>query len=51
MAEGLRLIGSCPRCRGDLLFAEDAAPASTAAASDANEVAPHLVLGLPRLPY
>ena len=25
MAEGLRLLGSCPKCGGELLFAADAA--------------------------
>jgi len=51
MAEGLRLLGSCPRCHGELRFAADAAPAPAAAKDTAAEVAPHLVLGLPRLPY
>ena len=51
MAEGLRLLGSCPRCHGELRFAADAAPAPAAARDTAGEVAPHLVLGLPRLPY
>jgi hypothetical protein len=47
MADGLRVLGACPKCSGELEFAQgatDAAPA-TAAAHDA---APHLVLGLPR---
>ena len=53
MAEGLRLLGSCPKCAGALLFRADAAaaPASRrAGAEPASErgVAPHLVLGIPR---
>ena len=51
MAEGLRLLGSCPRCHGDLHFAADAVKAPVTAQDTAAEVAPHLVLGLPRLPY
>jgi hypothetical protein len=48
MAEGLRLIGSCPKCGGELEFgtrgAEPAAPAPSAPVAE-----PHLVLGIPRL--
>lgn len=52
MADGLRTIGQCPRCRGTLQWAEDAAgasasPVSAAPAPEAG-VAPHLVLGVPR---
>lgn len=50
MAEGLRLLGACPRCGGSLEFAADAesaAGASTASSSDAG-LAPHLVLGMPQ---
>ena len=50
MADGLRAVGSCPRCGGELLFA-DAAPAPSAAdrVPEANAgTAPHLVLGVPR---
>jgi hypothetical protein len=52
MADGLRLLGSCPKCGGELIFAADAAPAPEPA--DAGErfenarTAPHLVLGIPR---
>jgi len=50
MADGLRTIGSCPRCGGTLVFA---APPPEADAEDRvhtqrRETAPHLVLGLPR---
>jgi hypothetical protein len=48
MAEGLRLLGTCPKCGGELSFA-DAEPAREASESPKMDVrAPHLVLGLPR---
>jgi hypothetical protein len=48
MAEGLRLLGSCPKCGGELAFA-DAQPAHEAPESPKIDVrAPHLVLGVPR---
>lgn len=49
MAEGLRLLGSCPRCGGELDFAETQ-PTDAGHASQQGEatVAPHLVLGIPR---
>lgn len=58
MAEGLRLLGSCPKCGGALSFADDAAAAAPPEAelaptaerftAPARETAPHLVLGIPR---
>jgi hypothetical protein len=48
MLDGLRLIGSCPRCNGELAFASDA-PGPVADPIPAAAVAPHLVLGVPRL--
>ena len=51
MAEGLRLLGSCPKCDGTLVFRAktqhepEGAPAAPAAATIE---APHLVLGIPR---
>lgn len=50
MAEGLRLLGNCPRCGGELVFAADveAPPVAAAAPQDAVVLAPHLVLGLPQ---
>ena len=49
MAEGLKLIGSCPRCDGELEFGDrpqlQDAPAESAPAVGP---APHMVLGLPR---
>lgn len=51
MAEGLRLLGQCPRCGGTLAFAQDdaeASPMGRLAPEDAVAVAPHLVLGIPR---
>ena len=46
MAEGLKLLGACPRCGGTLSFA-DASPAEAPERSTA-PVAPHLVLGFPQ---
>jgi hypothetical protein len=49
MAEGLRLLGSCPKCAGDLDFRDDdtlTARFETVVA--ARGTAPHLVLGIPR---
>ena len=49
MAEGLRVLGSCPKCGGVLHFrrpATDLAPAARPTSAPA--IAPHLVLGLPR---
>jgi hypothetical protein len=58
MAEGLQLLGACPRCGGELEFDDRArrvtrdqpADAASAPAGDpaTPEVAPHLVLGIPR---
>jgi hypothetical protein len=49
MAEGLRVVGGCPRCGGTLVFA-DGAGAQTAEAQPTGDAqsAPHLVLGVPR---
>ena len=48
MAEGLRLLGSCPKCGGGLAFASDAPAAPGASRFDVTGQAPHLVLGIPR---
>ena len=51
MAEGLRLLGACPRCGGELSFAGDDVQAPTLSRidpEDAATLAPHLVLGIPR---
>lgn len=49
MADGLRTIGCCPRCSGELAWHEDAAPQpDLPALYGASTVAPHLVLGVPR---
>ena len=51
MAEGLRLLGACPRCGGNLKFAADeggAARAQRSDRADAPALAPHLVMGIPR---
>jgi hypothetical protein len=51
MADGLRVLGACPKCKGALEFRDDApAPAPAAPARDADaSAAPHMVLGLPRI--
>jgi uncharacterized paraquat-inducible protein A len=52
MAEGLRVLGCCPKCKGDLVFGTRAGAAHAAAAADPAPVAadaPHLVLGIPRI--
>lgn len=49
MAEGLRAIGNCPRCGGELVWAEGDAPAPAPEAAVGVDQAPHLVLGRPRL--
>lgn len=50
MADGLRTIGSCPRCNGTLEFAPEAPPEGTGSRrfTPAAGTAPHLVLGVPR---
>ena len=47
MADGLRLLGSCPKCGGTLRFADDA-PRAVRPADAGGDRAPHLVLGIPR---
>ena len=49
MTDGLRLLGSCPRCAGELSF-RDPAPAEErfVKTEAAAPTAPHLVLGFPR---
>jgi hypothetical protein len=52
MAEGLRLLGSCPKCGGALSFEADA-PTAPTVVDDRDRfanarTAPHLVLGIPR---
>ena len=49
MIEGLRLLGSCPHCKGELRFDEAASDKPERFTRD-REVPPHLALGLPRPP-
>lgn len=49
MVEGLRLLGKCPRCGGALSFAADAVSREPASPEVVAAVAPHLVMGIPRL--
>ena len=48
MAEGLRLLGSCPKCSGELVFASEPPAPPTAERASRATAAPHLVLGIPR---
>lgn len=47
MADGLRVLGACPKCKGELEF-RDSAEATLAALPENPTEAPHLVLGIPR---
>jgi hypothetical protein len=49
MAEGLKVLGACPKCKGELEFGTLAVAAPAAEASGAATAAPHLVLGIPRI--
>jgi transcription initiation factor IIE alpha subunit len=51
MAEGLRVLGSCPKCKGELEFSDREAGGGAAGTSEASITveAPHMVLGLPRI--
>ena len=46
MADGLRALGSCPKCNSDLEFRDAAAREDRFDAVPST--APHLVLGIPR---
>ena len=47
-AHGLRLLGSCPRCCGELEFLTEEEPTAVPAASDdLSQLAPAAVLGMP----
>jgi hypothetical protein len=49
MAEGLRLLGSCPKCGGELEFRETTSRDTRfEPVADTGRTAPHLVLGIPR---
>jgi hypothetical protein len=51
MAEGLRVLGSCPKCKGELEFGARGgkAPEPAGGPAAATADAPHLVLGIPRI--
>jgi ssDNA-binding Zn-finger/Zn-ribbon topoisomerase 1 len=52
MAEGLRVLGACPKCRGALEFRDDAAGGRAdieTPDADVSSAAPHMVLGIPRI--
>ncbi len=48
MADGLRLLGSCPKCGGSLEFRGESHQAALEPAVAGAQTAPHLVLGIPR---
>jgi hypothetical protein len=48
MADGLRVLGACPKCKGALEF-RDTAPAAAPARDADVSAAPHMVLGIPRI--
>ena len=47
MAHGLRAIGACPKCGGELEFLVEATAPTQAGAEAADHGAPHLALGRP----
>jgi hypothetical protein len=50
MVEGLRVLGACPKCKGELEFRDDAIAPAPAQTLDADVfAAPHMVLGIPRI--
>jgi hypothetical protein len=48
MADGLRVLGACPKCKGELEF-RDTAEVTIAALPPHPTAAPHMVLGIPRI--
>lgn len=48
MADGLRALGACPKCKGELVFGARAETSADVAGTEPAAAAPHLVLGLPR---
>jgi hypothetical protein len=50
MADGLRVLGACPKCKGELEFRDGPATETAVAVADADaSAAPHMVLGIPRI--
>ena len=49
MADGLRVLGACPKCKGELEFAEQADAAADVPTVRATGAEPHMVLGIPRI--
>jgi hypothetical protein len=49
MVDGLRLLGSCPKCSGELVFRDEQRDEDRFEVTAATQqAAPHLVLGIPR---
>jgi hypothetical protein len=49
MADGLRVLGCCPKCKGELEFRDPAAGPTAPDVPAEPSAAPHMVLGIPRL--
>jgi hypothetical protein len=49
MADGLRVLGSCPKCKGELEFGALGGDAASTPEVQASTAEPHLVLGIPRI--
>jgi hypothetical protein len=49
MADGLRILGACPKCKGELEFADVAEPAAGDPTPPLADAEPHMVLGIPRI--
>jgi hypothetical protein len=47
MADGLRVLGVCPKCKGELQFRDPGAQAAPVE-PEVPAGAPHMVLGVPR---
>lgn len=50
MVHGLKLLGTCPRCNGELRFSSTAQGLGEDDATAGTAAEPHLALGLPRAP-
>jgi hypothetical protein len=49
MADGLRVLGACPKCKGELEFRAGTETLPEAPPTAASAAEPHMVLGIPRI--